>query len=313
LDAHPHIQAFRLSYVCGDASIRKAQIVDDPTGAINPVTGRMNRVLHFWLKDTCHDGAETRVSTGIKPNHQLTEVFSRVRMYVHPDIERLRRHSSGVSNSELHWLQIHEFWARHDSEGAQSFRVNVDLVRTRETGTFYWGAEGSQNGPRVVYWERTNTSVPVPFGEWVTTEMYYKMGDRNTGRFMFAIQRAGQPKQTLFDVTDWTYHPDRAPEGLHTWNPHKLYTDPRNVDFVRNDGGIMQIFWDDWEVWTTRPPAITMGDLDGDGAVTAADLRLLTRMLLGQAAPSAEAKSLAAPVDQLTLADARALLYLLMP
>jgi hypothetical protein len=49
------------------------------------------------------------------------------------------------------------------------------------------------------------------------------------------------------------------------------------------------------------------GDLTGDGQVTLADLRLLIQMLLGQAAPSAEAKSLAAPLDQLTLADARTL------
>jgi hypothetical protein len=54
------------------------------------------------------------------------------------------------------------------------------------------------------------------------------------------------------------------------------------------------------------------GDLTGDGQVTLADLRLLLAMLLGQAAPSTEAKSLAAPADQLTLADARALVQLLV-
>jgi hypothetical protein len=54
------------------------------------------------------------------------------------------------------------------------------------------------------------------------------------------------------------------------------------------------------------------GDLNGDEQVTPADLRLLIQMLLGQAAPSAEAKSLAAPRDRLTLADARALVQLLV-
>jgi hypothetical protein len=54
------------------------------------------------------------------------------------------------------------------------------------------------------------------------------------------------------------------------------------------------------------------GDLDGDGDVDPADLRLLIQMLIGQAAPSDEAKALAAPTDQVTLADARELMQLLV-
>jgi hypothetical protein len=57
------------------------------------------------------------------------------------------------------------------------------------------------------------------------------------------------------------------------------------------------------------PPDVP-GDLTGDGQATLADLRLLISMLLGQAAPSAKAKALAAPADRLTLADARALVQL---
>jgi hypothetical protein len=53
------------------------------------------------------------------------------------------------------------------------------------------------------------------------------------------------------------------------------------------------------------------GDLDGDGQVTLADLRLLVRMLLGQAVPNVEAKGLAAPADQLTLGDVRVLMGML--
>ena len=54
------------------------------------------------------------------------------------------------------------------------------------------------------------------------------------------------------------------------------------------------------------------GDLTGDGQVTLADLRLLVSMLPGQAAPSAEAKALAAPTDQVTPADVREMMRILV-
>jgi hypothetical protein len=59
------------------------------------------------------------------------------------------------------------------------------------------------------------------------------------------------------------------------------------------------------------PGSAVPGDLTGDGQVTLADLRLLAQMLVGQATPSAEARTLAAPVDRLTVADAQELARLL--
>jgi hypothetical protein len=59
-------------------------------------------------------------------------------------------------------------------------------------------------------------------------------------------------------------------------------------------------------------PACGGGDLDGDGQVTLADLRLLLRMLVGQVQPTSEAKALAAPADQVSLADAQELVPLLV-
>jgi hypothetical protein len=59
------------------------------------------------------------------------------------------------------------------------------------------------------------------------------------------------------------------------------------------------------------PPGVR-GDVDGSGTVTLADLRKLIRMLTGQEPPNDAAKTLAAPADRLTLADARALMQLLV-
>lgn len=54
------------------------------------------------------------------------------------------------------------------------------------------------------------------------------------------------------------------------------------------------------------------GDVNGDLAVTLADLRLLLQMLLGQAEPNDAAKTLAAPATQVTLGDALELIRVLV-
>jgi hypothetical protein len=59
-------------------------------------------------------------------------------------------------------------------------------------------------------------------------------------------------------------------------------------------------------------PVDVPGDLNGDRQVTLADLRMLIRMLTGQVIPNDAAKTLAEPTTQLTLADARELVHLLV-
>ena len=52
---------------------------------------------------------------------------------------------------------------------------------------------------------------------------------------------------TLVDVTGWTYSP-RAPEpvGLAAWNPQKIYSSHNIVDFVRDEGGVLRVYFDDF-------------------------------------------------------------------
>ena len=55
LESYPLFGTFATGGYCDGADIgpddHKVQITDDPTGAINPATGQVNRVLHMWNRD----------------------------------------------------------------------------------------------------------------------------------------------------------------------------------------------------------------------------------------------------------------------
>jgi hypothetical protein len=176
-------------------------------------------------------------------------------MYIHPDILKLKQYNKDVS-----WIQFQEFWVRPDwSDQPDPFRISFYTPFSQSSGTLSWRVRAQQccSSATVNYWEKNNKTVAVPIGEWFTAETYYKMGDKNNGRISFSIQKDGGPKQMVFDVTDITHHPDHGPEGLFFWNTHKLYVDPVAVDFIRSKGGMLQFYWDDWEVWSTVPPQAT--------------------------------------------------------
>ncbi|MCF6226865.1 MAG: hypothetical protein L3J22_11280, partial [Xanthomonadales bacterium] len=70
------------------------------------------------------------------------------------------------------------------------------------------------------------------------------------GRFILAVTPDSGVRQIIFDVTNFTHHPDdNNPDGLSCYNPMKLYTSGATVDYVRNHNGVLQIYWDDFELW----------------------------------------------------------------
>ena len=221
---------------------RFAKIIDDPT----PGHALGNRVLHFWLRnpDDPIGAPAARVSSSLtRPN--FTEAFQRVRMYIHPDI--------WLATSAQRFM-FQEFWIRPNWTGQpNSFSMPFEIDFNPVAHTASWRFQGREViFPTIRIWEVVNTAIQVPIGEWFTAETYYKMGNVSTGRILFTIQRAGQLKQVVADVTNWTYHPEEAPQGIFQWHPQKLYGKAA-ADAIRAGGGVLQIYWDDWEFWNKVP------------------------------------------------------------
>ena len=100
-------------------------------------------------------------------------------------------------------------------------------------------------------WVEAGSNFEVPIGEWLDIEVGYKAGNKETGRYYLAAKRASdQEFTTIFDVTNWTYHPESPePVPITNINPMKLYSSERIVDFIRNKGGVAQLYWDDYEAY----------------------------------------------------------------
>ena len=67
--------------------------------------------------------------------------------------------------------------------------------------------------------------------------------------------RENGPRTVLFDVHDWTHHPDNpAPQGLTHYNPMKVYTSAEIAEFLHAQGAAVQVDWDDFAQWQGRTP-----------------------------------------------------------
>ena len=257
LDNHPRIGNFRFEYTGGTLADRHAKIIVDPE---NPD----NQILEYWNIKGNADNGNARVQASLYGNNDLPEIYQKVRMYLHPDFSILT--SAAIS---FDFFTIAEFWNNTNwTQDDHPFRVSLNMrklsgvdqpltflaeAQTDLTNTSNWRTE----------WAEENNDFNIPIGKWMTTEIYFKEGDANNGRFYFAVTPDGEEKTVIFDLTTLTHHPDDDnPDGLSDYNPMKLYTSSTNADIVRNAGGALRIYWDDWELWkggipTTSAPVIT--------------------------------------------------------
>ena len=257
LDGYPNFGSLRFQYEPGDCTERSASIVADPTSSNG------NKVLKFVLASVGASATKGRVQAIMQNNpSSLKETYYKFRMYLHPDLEKLKQ-----MPDPLTWFTIAEFWNQPSwTAGTQyPYRVSLDIHKPAGSGTgqpLYFHLKGertpitnSEEGAFETVWTEQNLGYRIPTGQWLTCEIYYKEGNASTGRFYFALTPEGGTKNVIFDVTNWTYDPNNpTPSGLTGFHPFKLYTSKATVNFVRDHSGTLQVLWDDIEFWPSMQP-----------------------------------------------------------
>lgn len=241
-----------IMYEGGNEKDRYARIVTDP---IN----KDNRVFHYWLKNARipYQGKgkfKGRIQLNLGEVNK-TSIFQRYRIYLHPDLNFYRQYPNQNT-----WFIINEFWmGARWKKHPFPFRIGVNIAKPAGAGKplyFAAGASISAGGEIIKgkwkeVWSKVATNFEVPVGEWLDIEIGYKQGDNKSGHFYMGVKRENDKKFTkVFDITDWTYHPESPePVPLTDWQPLKIYTSSRIIDFVRQKNGVIQMYWDDFEAY----------------------------------------------------------------
>ncbi len=244
--------AIRLQYQGGNENERRARIATDPED-------KENHTLHYWLKnarvpDQKKGNFKGRIQMNVYGISE-TSLFQRYRLYLHPDLALYRQYPKAN-----YWFSLSTWWMGAAWEGHKnSFNIVLNLAKPAGVGVpLYFTASGSVfDGGEAVrgrfkeIWAEAGSNFEVPVGEWIDIEIGYKAGNKETGRFYMAAKREkDEVLTTIFDITNWTYHPE-SPDLVPVThlNPLKLYSSSRIIDFIRNKGGVAQVYWDDFEAY----------------------------------------------------------------
>jgi len=253
LDNHPEVGDFNLQYQGGQASQRFAKIIPEPD---NPE----NHVLHFWLNEPNVKGRKGRIQANIYGGTGWKEFYQSTRIFLHNDFNAVKSFPD-----KINWLTIAEYW--NNITWSQSvpnrYRLTLGIGKPEKgESELYFIIDGQdcqlfENGSQkyTTIWSEINKKVPVPIGKWFTAEYYYREGDENKGRYYMAIQPEGEEKQVVFDVSRFTHNSsDPKPDGVSDFNPLKLYTSKKLIDFMNENDKTLQIYWDDVKLWKNKRP-----------------------------------------------------------
>jgi hypothetical protein len=253
LDNHPEIGNFNLQYQGGDSTMRFARIIPEPGNA-------SNHVLHFWLDKPNVGGSKGRIQGNLYGNKGMKEFYQSERIFLHDDFKTVRSFPDKIS-----WLTIAEFWnnVTWNQNVPYGFRITLGIGKpTPSESDLYFILDGqdcelfADNSQKyTTLWKETNEKVKVPIGKWFTLEYYYKEGDANNGKFYMSIQPDGGKKEIIYDLTKITHNTkDPHPDGVTDFNPIKMYTSKKLIDYMGSQGKTLQIYWDDFKLWKDRRP-----------------------------------------------------------
>lgn len=245
---------------------RFVRMIDDPTQA-------GNRVLHLSVAEAVipvdyRNHKKGRVQTQTVLDPPTTELYSRQRIYVHPDLGKLVDYPA---SGDPWWIAvvIQEMRAGSPARGdPYSFLMDVVLtpdVTAKALRLNVTGRKAGRSGAWETVWAASDPLTAVPVGQWLTLETAYRQGGCCSGRFAAVLwNEAGTQPLISLEVTGWTYNPDApGPVALNAWGGvQKLYTSDNVIQHIRSQGGVAQLYFDDFAVamkWPEgwEPPPLT--------------------------------------------------------
>ena len=243
-DNHPNTGYFNFQYEGGNATKRLAEIGTDPEDPTN-------QTLHFWIKEANSAEGVGRVQANIYDNTGITNLYYKTRLYLPADFNLMKN-----APFRINFMTIMEFWNDGKWDGEQyPFRVSVrlqklgsspDSLRMGISGEGYNLNDSKWDNE---LWEEVNTAFIVPVEKWMTIEVNFIEGGCD-GRVFIRVTPDGESPTTVFDIRDYTHHPeDPSPDGLADFNPLKLYSSKDNIDYFTDNGQLLQVHWDDFELW----------------------------------------------------------------
>lgn len=238
----------------GTTTDRYAKVIPDPTLSKNDPE---NHVLHYWLQNAVIESGyqghtKGRIQTGF-PGQLVDafEVYSRQRIFIGEDVNQLHNYPNNA-DQWWHSIMIQELWMGAAWEGHPN-PSRISLMIAPFNGAFRLGLDHQTMPDLGEVWSQANLNYALPIGEWFTLEVGIKAGNASTGQVVVTItpERSGVIT-TVFDVHDWTYDPaadqtgGTGPVPLTHWNPQKLYSSDNMIHYIRDAGGTLEAYFDDF-------------------------------------------------------------------
>lgn len=251
LDGHPNIGYSVIQFDDAATTSRGATIVSDP---LNPT----NKVMQFWSKIPNSTNTFGRVQACIYNNNALKNVLTSVKMYLPSDINILKQ----MPNS-FDWFTIMEFWNSPNwTNDPYPFRISLNIRKLNANSQIlniraYAQKFDPTTNTWIYIWDNTNINVAIPVEKWFILETHIIEGNATNGKFRASITPDGEPSVVLFEINNYTHHPDEAnTNGIDFINPFKLYTAANLVNYVTANNGVLNVLYDDFKIWKDVPQAI---------------------------------------------------------
>ncbi|MES9940603.1 MAG: hypothetical protein ABW104_11500 [Candidatus Thiodiazotropha sp. 6PLUC2] len=240
-----------IQYHKGTISDRLSNIIEYPINS-------GNKVLQFKLKspNTVINNHENkgRVQLNIYNNIGIKHIDMSVRMYLHQDFNIIKSYPKSFN-----WLTISEWWNNAGwTDEDYPFRISLNIIKehSMKSSPLVFKISAQTLNIKKRHWDQTiwqnvNRTFILPIDEWLTLKFKIIEGNTTNGRFIFSVIDQDGKLTNIFTINNYTHHPsDASPDGFTHINPIKLYTSGILIDYIRNNGGALQILWDDLKIST---------------------------------------------------------------